>query len=536
MHWADVAAQALAYKGDTHVVSTGITPSGEFHIGHLREILTGDMIARAAKNAGLNVDFVFIIDSADPLRKVYDFLGPEYEQCVGKQLGAIPAPKEDGNPDWERFNNEGWSYANHFLEPFLTALEEIGVHPRLIDNLESYRSGRFAELSKTACDRADEIRETIERVSGRELPDGWFPWSPLNSRGGLDKVRVTGYEYPLVHWQDEYGETGSSDLTKGEGKLPWRIDWPAKWGWIGVTCEAFGKDHGAAGGSYSTGREIVKILGHEPPQPLVYEWISLRGKGAMSSSAGNTVGPIEALRLVPPQILRLLIAKSKPNKAIEFDTGMGLVTLADEFERLAARDFSQELEKEGISRRQKVQIEDAAGAMKMAAVVSGQEVEATAVTFRHLALLAQTKKSDEDVWASLQSSGTIGEVTQQLQDRLNRMRYWIESTHFPEEMRINILSQPNLEILSELTPDEVKILHALLKEFSNCEWSAKAITAAIPRSIESIGVPHKSMAYKVAYLSLMGVEKGPRLAPILVEINQEAIIGLLQASLDALGE
>ena len=46
MHWADVAAQALAHKGDTHVVSTGITPSGEFHIGHLREILTGDMIAR----------------------------------------------------------------------------------------------------------------------------------------------------------------------------------------------------------------------------------------------------------------------------------------------------------------------------------------------------------------------------------------------------------------------------------------------------------------------------------------------------------
>ena len=91
-------------------------------------------------------------------------------------------------------------------------------------------------------------------------------------------------------------------------------------------------------------------------------------------------------------------------------------------------------------------------------------------------------------------------------------------------------------IRDRFTPDDVKILHALLKEFSDCEWSAKAITAAIPRSIESIGVPHKWMAYKVAYLSLMGIEKGPRLAPILVEINQEDIIGLLQASLDALGE
>ena len=534
MHWADVAAQALAHKSDTHVVSTGITPSGEFHIGHLREILTGDMIARATKEAGLNVDFVFIIDSADPLRKVYDFLGPEYEQFVGNQLGAIPAPKEDGNPDWERFQKEGWTYANHFLEPFLKALEEIGVRPRLIDNLESYRSGRFAELSKVACDRADDIREAIERISSRELPEGWFPWSPLNSRGGLDKVRVTGYEYPLVHWEDEYGESGSSDISKGEGKLPWRIDWPAKWGWIGVTCEAFGKDHGAAGGSYSTGREIVQILGHEPPHPLVYEWISLKGQGAMSSSAGNTIGPIEALRLVPPEILRLLIAKSKPNKAIEFDTGMGLVTLADEFERLAARDFQQELADEGLSRRQKVQIEDAAGAMRMATVISGEKAEATAVTFRHLALLAQTKKSDDDVWSNLQASGAIQEITPQLQDRLNRMRYWIQSSHFPNEMRINILTEPNREALDKFTEEEANILASLLAELSSCEWNRKDISAAIPRSIEKMAVTHKWLAYKVAYLCLMGVEKGPRLAPILVEMKQQEIIDLLQESIQVL--
>ena len=86
------------------------------------------------------------------------------------------------------------------------------------------------------------------------------------------------------------------------------------------------------GGSYDTGKEIAVLFGHEPPAPLTYEWISLRGKGAMSSSSGNTVGPIEALRLVPPEILRFLVANSKPSKAIEFDTGMGLVNLADEYE------------------------------------------------------------------------------------------------------------------------------------------------------------------------------------------------------------
>ena len=74
MHWADVTAQALAHKGSKHIISTGITPSGEFHIGHLREILTGDMISRAAKLAGLDVDFIFIVDEAESELGILDLL------------------------------------------------------------------------------------------------------------------------------------------------------------------------------------------------------------------------------------------------------------------------------------------------------------------------------------------------------------------------------------------------------------------------------------------------------------------------------
>ena len=113
---------------------------------------------------------------------------------------------------------------------------------------DRYRSGKFNETIKIACDRADDIREIIERVSGRELNQSWFPWSPVDSSGSLEGVIVTGYEYPHVFFTDSSGNQGVSDITEGKGKLPWRIDWPAKWAWIGVSCEAFGKDHGASGG------------------------------------------------------------------------------------------------------------------------------------------------------------------------------------------------------------------------------------------------------------------------------------------------
>ena len=533
MHWTDVMAQRLANHGKHHIVATGITPSGEFHIGHLREILTGDMISRAACAAGLDAELVFVVDNADPLRKVYPFLDDAYEAMIGHQLGSIPAPDADGKPDWQRFESEGWSYADHFLEPFLDALRQIGVNPRLLPNLEAYRSGKFADAAKLACDHPEVIREIIERVSGRELPDGWFPWQPLDSKGSLDGLTVTGYEFPLVHWTDSHGETGSSDITKGEGKLPWRLDWPAKWGFNSITCEPFGKDHGAAGGSYDTGKEIARFLGHEPPTPLTYEWISLRGQGAMSSSSGNTIGPIEALQLVPPEILRFLIANSKPNKAIEFDTGMGLVNLADEYERLAARDLETEMADEGLSRRQRVQLEDAQAALRLSAVEESDDQRATSVSFRHLALLAQVKNDDEDVWSSLNQSHGIKGPTTSLKDRLSRMRAWIGSKHFPEEMRITILIQPNLDAIGGLSEEQRRVVEVLGDCLNEHPWTTEGISSAFKEASVSTEVGMRDV-YRACYSVFMGSERGPRLAPILSTCDQGEMIQLVRKAAESL--
>ena len=128
----------------------------------------------------------------------------------------------------------------------------------MIYNYDAYQNGMFAETARAACNNAEAIQEIIERVSGRELDEDWFPWNPVDSNGSMDGIRITGWDDPFVSWIDSEGNIGQSDVTKGDGKLPWRIDWPAKWVWRGITMEPFGKDHGAAGGSYDTGKEILK--------------------------------------------------------------------------------------------------------------------------------------------------------------------------------------------------------------------------------------------------------------------------------------
>ena len=500
MHWADFAAQTLSQRGDKHIIASGITPSGEFHIGHLREILTGDMITRACKNAGMDAEFVFIVDSADPLRKVYPFLSDEYEKYIGCPLAIIPAPDENGNP-----SEDGGNYAQHFLKPFLAALEQIDVRPRIIDNYTSYSNGEFAEKSRIACEKADAIREIIERVSGRELADDWFPYNPYGHNGSLDGVTVTGFEYPFVHWVQD-GKAGKSDIHKADGKLPWRVDWPAKWGWVGVTCEPFGKDHGAAGGSYATGKEISELFGDNPPHPLVYEWISLKGQGAMSSSTGNTIGPLEALELVPPEILRYLIASTKPKKAITFDAGMSLVELADEYERLASRDIDAEMSDESLSRRQKVALEDAEGALRMSKI---GESNHSSTSFRHLAMLAQVK-NDEEI---LQTEGS------HLADRLDRMRNWINGPHFPEELRIRILNEPKEGLDENITTH-------LRNNLESCDWNPQSIGEVISNTFKENQISPKE-GYQTLYQAILGVDKGPRLAPILSELDRNHVLNLL---------
>ena len=138
MHWADCRAQRVSEREVPQVIVFGITPSVEFHIGHPREILTAVMIHMACLDSGLESRYVFIVASMDPLRRVYDFLSPEYEKYIGVPLAYIPAPSPDGTP-----STDSGSYADHFLNPFLESLREIGVFPEIEMNHEAYEDGRF---------------------------------------------------------------------------------------------------------------------------------------------------------------------------------------------------------------------------------------------------------------------------------------------------------------------------------------------------------------------------------------------------------
>mgnify|MGYP001200256481 CR=1 FL=1 len=529
MHWADFAAQRLAERGNDHVIATGITPSGHIHVGNMREALTGDMLRRACSDAGLNAELIYIADNADPLRKVYSFLDDSYSQYIGHPLANIPAPDEKGRPEGDI------SYAQYHLEPFLAALDETGVKVRVVDNHQAYLEGRYAEYAKKVCDSKEILREIMERVSGREFPDDWFPYNPIDSQGSMDGVKITSYEWPYLNWVDSHGVEGRSDLRIGDGKLPWRIEWPAKWGWNEVTCEPFGKDHSAAGGSFDTGKEICRIFGNEAPMSLPYEWISLKGKGAMSSSTGVVLTARELLDIVPPSIMRFLIAKNKPKKAIEFDTGEGLIDLADEFER--GQKSLGDIDTGGMNKRQRVAFETQLGAIRLSQINENTDPAYSmgGVSFRHLSMLAQIKNDDAAVWESLSRTHGIDPSSPNpvLTDRLRRMRNWISGEQFPVSARISLRSDVGPRWAEGLAPGTGTFLNQLFENSGRIDFNEAGISAWVREAITSSAIDHKS-AYSILYRLFLGADDGPRLASLLSALDPTEVFSILEKAIEML--
>ena len=121
-------------------------------------------------------------------------------------------------------------------------------------------------------------------------------------------------------------------------KLPFNVDWAAKWSLFDITLEGCGKDLATAGGSRDRSEAIARqVFEREPPINVPYEFINIGGR-KMSTSRGSGVPAHEITAVMPPDELRLLFVRHRPNVAFEFDPNQtdAIPRQVDEFDRLAA--------------------------------------------------------------------------------------------------------------------------------------------------------------------------------------------------------
>lgn len=490
-HWADEVAQTVAGRPGTAVVSSGISPSGQIHVGNMREVLTADAVYRALRDLGKDARFHFVADSFDPLRKVYPFLDPaRYESMVGRPLSDIPCPCGDHE-----------SYAEHFLEPFLAALGRLGVEVEIVRADRLYRSGRMTDRIVEALRGRDACAAILRDLTGKDVGSEWSPFTALcPACGTMHRTRVLGHctADRTIDYACACGSAGTVPMAGG-GKLTWRVDWPARWKELGVTVEPFGKDHATRGGSYDTGVRIVReVFGGEPPFPVPYEWISLKGQGDMSSSKGNVVSTAEMVEVVPPDVLRYVVLRERPSRAIAFDPGLPLLQVADEVDAASAtgRD-PRALE---LSR---------AGAFAP-----------VGVPLRHLVVVAQAARFDPGrVVEILRRTGYPDASREAIAERLEYARRWL-ARFAPEDIRFEV-SETLPEAVERLSTEQRAFLGRLASALDGGLDDAGVHERIYAVAGEFPEVPPKSL-FEAVYLALLGKPRGPRAGSFIRILGIEA--------------
>jgi lysyl-tRNA synthetase, class I len=284
-----------------------------------------DAVYRALLDRGEDVDFICIADNFDPLHKVYKFLPESYIEHVGKPISEIPCSCGGCA-----------NYAEHFLKPSLEAFKRIGIDPRVYRTDEMYRAGRYNEAIEIALANRDAIAKILEEFSGKAVAFDWSPFNPgCDECGMVTKTKVVGFnsEAETVDYACACGHSGTVPAAGG-GKLVCRVEWPVCWAILGVTVEPFGKDNASMSGFYDTGKRIAKeIYRHKAPYPVVCEQIMPGKRGIIYSSTGGIISVSDMFEVMPPEFLRYLIIRTKPEKHIHFDLGQSFLTLMDEYER-----------------------------------------------------------------------------------------------------------------------------------------------------------------------------------------------------------
>jgi lysyl-tRNA synthetase class 1 len=492
-HWADrAAAEVLARGVRAPVVSTGISPSGAFHVGHLREIVTGDAVARALRDAGAPARLTFVVDNLDPLRRIYPFLPRErFAPLVGRSLAELPAPSGEGR------------YDQHFLGPFLDALERLRVDVEVVPADELYASGRMNDVVLAALEQRDTVARILEEVTGKQVAESWSPWNPrCRQCRRLDKGVVLGFDRTAATVRSRCEACGAAteQPIAGGGKLTWRIDWPARWAALGVDVEPFGKDHASRGGSYDSGERLAReVFGVEPPHPIIYEWIALKGQGDMSSSRGNVLSIEDMLQVVPPEVLRYLVIKARPARSIGFDPGRPLARLVDEVDDAHARGRDDRA----------LELSRAAGFAPVG------------VPFHHLVLVAQLGEFDLDRVMDLLARGGYRELDRDaVAARMELARGWLER-FAPEDERVEV---PDTlpDTARELAPDQRTFLARLAEQLLP-ETDAEQIHELIQALARADDGPGAKRGYEAIYRALLGRDRGPRAAGFIAALGTDRV-------------
>lgn len=516
MFWADkIAADA---SGDRIIVNDSKTPSGRVHVGSLRGVVIHDAIYRALKHAGKPVTFTYGVDDYDALDTVPHYLDQEkFAPYLGEPLCNVPSPA-DNAPD----------YAKYFMGEFLEVFEHLGVRPEIYYLRDLYRSGKMNPYIDLFLNKAHLVREAYKEVSKADRPSNWYPFHPIcENCCKIATTVVTDYQDGKVFYTCQpnamqyvkgCGHTGWVSPFDGNGKLPWKVEWVAKWEVVGVSIELAGKDHSQKGGSRDVANSICrKALKKNPPTHAPYEFILVNGT-KMSSSKGVGSSAKEIADLLPPELLRFLMLRTQPRSVINFSPNYETIT------RLF-RDYDTLIDKyqDGTEKDEKA-LEDLVP-LVYSQLNTDEQVEGyQAFDFSTLISLLQIPHLDLEAEIAARSTNPLSDRDWAVvRDRIRVGKKWLQD-YADEEEKLVLYLDSIPEKAKNLTPEQVTYLEALAINLAgDINWEGEELQTLLFSTSKQVEISQKS-AFAAVYYTFLNKERGPKAGSLLSYLDKDFVI------------
>ncbi len=489
MFWAD---ELLGNRKGDEWVNDAWTPSGIVHMGGLKGPMIHDVLSRILKDKKVKTKYTFGFDDMDPIDGLPQDLHESHEKYMGMPIYIAPGP--DGKGTFGEY------YSNKMSHLF----KLLGIEAEIYLAHEYYKKGIYNDAIKLVLDNSGKVRKVYEEMYKKSISNDWYPFQIICPEcGKLGTTKVVGWDgkevefvcsEDLVKWAHGCGAEGRISPFNGNGKIPFKVEWAAKWWVFGVTIEGAGKDHASAGGTYDVARKIVKdVFGKDPPLKLPYEFFLSHGR-KMSSSKGLGLTGEELLEVLPAELVRFLMIKNHPNRAVEFEPkGTDIIPkLYDDYQKAADAYFEKT-------------DEDLARIFELSQI--GEVKKPPSVRFSALAQWVQMpnmsgaiKKENAEEWAKY-------------------ARVWIEK--FAPESEKFVVSESLPELAKELTEQQKNLLKKIAEELDK-DWDAEEFQTKIYDLGKELSLKGKE-TFSAIYLSLIGKDHGPKAAWLILSLDKDFV-------------
>ena len=518
MFWADKVAQEIEKgreKDGSLIVRDEKTASGRVHIGSMRGVAIHGVITDVLKERGFDAEFKYEINDFDPMDGIpAELPAAEWEQYLGLPLNKVPSP--DGKAK---------NFAEYYAEDFMGVIEYAGFKPSYYRNSEVYASGKMNEVIRMAIEHAADIRRIYKEVSGSQKNDDWLPISMLCEKCGKvgttqgyawdgDKISYRCLNGPGGAKGCEY--EGAASPFDGAAKLPWKVEWPAKWKVVGVTIEGAGKDHSTKGGSRDVGEHISReVFGFEPPHNVPYEFFLDSDGKKMSSSKGRGASSREIAENFPKAIFRLALMGKDPNQQFIIDPmGETLALLYDWHDKIAEKFWSG------------ADDDDA----RLFSLVYHSEPPAQMYMprFSVVAYIAQMAHLDPaHEFAALKGSPLTEGEKRELEERIDYTKRWLAS-YAPEKYKFILQRDAVPAAAKELSEKQKAALKSVVTYVeAHDHLDGPAFHEHLHALKQEIGITPKEL-FTAIYLSFLGRDSGPQAGWFLATLDRTFLLQRLK--------